>query len=46
MCSKERYYEEYVVLLRTETNGGAGSTGNSVISLETRHSVAVRIARL
>jgi hypothetical protein len=30
--SQEEFYAEYVALLRTETDGGEGSTGDSTMS--------------
>jgi hypothetical protein len=32
MCSKRKYYEECLALLKTEISGDADSTGNSTAS--------------
>jgi hypothetical protein len=34
MCSKRKYYKEYMALLRTDIGGGAGLTGNSTTFLK------------
>jgi hypothetical protein len=47
MCSKGKFCEEYVALLRAETSGGAGLTRNFMTFYkEPRLSVIIRIARL
>jgi hypothetical protein len=45
MCSKGKFCEEYMALLRTETSGGAGLTRNFMTFLK-RLSVVIRIAWL
>jgi hypothetical protein len=46
MCSKGKFCEEYMALLRTETSGGAGLTRNFMSFLKSPDSVVIRIARL
>jgi hypothetical protein len=46
MCSKGKFCEEYMALLRTETSGGTGLTRNFMAFLKSPDSVVIRIARL
>jgi hypothetical protein len=46
MCSKGKFCEEYMALLRAETSGGAGLTRNFMTFLKSPDSVVIRIARL
>jgi hypothetical protein len=46
MCSKGTFCEEYMALLRAETNGGVGLTRNFDLFKEPKLSVVIRIAKL